>query len=43
MRKDFIESFKGQMRDVLLKRDLFRSRDHARSIIAKWAEDYTTA
>ena len=43
MQKGFAESFNGRMRDELLNETLFRGLDHARSVIAKWAEDYNTA
>lgn len=43
MQNGFVESFNGRMRDELLNETLFRSLDHARSVIAKWAEDYNTA
>ena len=43
MQKGFAESFNGRMRDELLNETLFRGLDHARSVIARWAEDYNTA
>ena len=43
MQNGFVESFNGRMRDELLNETLFRSLDHARSAIARWAEDYNTA
>jgi len=43
MQNGFVESFNGRMRDELLNETLFRSLDHARSAISKWAEDYNTA
>jgi putative transposase len=43
MQNGFVESFNGRMRDELLNETLFRGLDHARSVIAKWAEDYNTA
>jgi putative transposase len=43
MQNGFVESFNGRMRDELLNETLFRSLDHARSVIARWAEDYNTA
>lgn len=39
----FVESFNGRMRDELLNETLFHTLDHARLVIAKWAEDYNTA
>jgi len=43
MQNGFVESFNGRMRDELLNETLFRNLDHARSALAKWAEDYNTA
>ncbi|MBK8158767.1 MAG: IS3 family transposase [Rhodospirillaceae bacterium] len=43
MQNGFVESFNGRMRDELLNETLFRGLDHARSVIARWAEDYNTA
>ena len=43
MQNGFVESFNGRMRDELLNETLFRSLDHARVAIARWAEDYDTA
>jgi transposase InsO family protein len=42
MQNGFVESFNGRMRDKLLNEPLFRGLDHARSVIARWAEDYNT-
>jgi putative transposase len=43
MQNGFVESFNGRMRDELLNETLFRSLDHARSALVRWAEDYNTA
>jgi putative transposase len=43
MQNGFVESFNGRMRDELLNETLFRGLDHAKSVIARWAEDYNTA
>jgi transposase InsO family protein len=43
MQNGFVESFNGRMRDELLNETLFRSLDHAKSAIARWAKDYNTA
>lgn len=43
MQNGFVESFNGRMRDELLNESLFFGLDHARSLIAAWAEDYNTA
>ena len=42
MQNGYVESFNGKMRDELLNETLFFSLDHARSVIAAWAEDYNT-
>ena len=42
MQNGFVESFNGRMRDELLNETLFRSLNHARSVIDRWAEDYNT-
>ncbi len=40
MQNGYIESFNGRMRDDLLNETLFLSLDHARVVIAAWADDY---
>ena len=40
MQNGYAESFNGRMRDELLNETLFLSLDHARVVIAAWAEDY---
>jgi len=40
MRNGYVESFNGRMRDELLNESLFFGLDHARSVIAEWAEEY---
>ena len=40
MQNGYVESFNGRMRDELLNETLFLSLDHARVVIAAWAEDY---
>ena len=40
MQNGYVESFNGKMRDELLNESLFFGLDHARSVIAEWAEDY---
>ena len=40
MQNGFVESFNGRMRDELLNETLFLSLDHARVVIAAWADDY---
>ncbi|WP_370310589.1 IS3 family transposase [Sphingobium abikonense] len=40
MQNGYVESFNGRMRDELLDETLFLSLDHARVVIAAWAEDY---
>ena len=42
MQNGFVESFNGRMRDELLKESLFLGINHARSMIAAWAEDFNT-
>ena len=42
MQNGFVESFNGRMRDELLNESLFLGLDHARSMIAAWAEDFNT-
>ncbi len=42
MQNGFVESFNGRMRDELLNESLFLGIDHARSMIAAWAEDFNT-
>lgn len=37
----YVERFNGYMRDELLNETLFLSLDHARVMIAAWAEDYS--
>lgn len=39
----FVESFNGRMRDELLNESLFMGLDHARELLAAWADDYNTA
>ena len=41
MQNGYVESFNGRMRDELLNETLFLSLDHARVVIAAWAEDYS--
>lgn len=43
MQNGLVESFNGRTRDELLNEPLFRCLDHARSVLAGWAEDYNTA
>ena len=38
----FVESFNGRMRDELLNETLFFTIGQARSILARWADDYNT-
>ena len=38
----FIESFSGRMRDELLNETLFFTVRQARSILARWVDDYNT-
>nr|WP_230772844.1 IS3 family transposase [Sphingomonas sp. Leaf4] len=38
----FVESFNGRMRDELLNETLFFTISHARSILARWVDDYNT-
>ena len=38
----FVESFNGRMRDKLLNERLFFTIGHARSILARWIDDYNT-
>jgi len=40
MQNGYVESFNGRMRDELLNETLFLSLDHARVMIAAWAQDY---
>ncbi|MGH6649866.1 MAG: IS3-like element ISSpma3 family transposase [Sphingopyxis sp.] len=40
MQNGYVESFNGRMRDELLNETLFLDLDHARNVIAAWAEDY---
>jgi transposase InsO family protein len=40
MQNGYVESFNGRMRDELLNESLFFGLDHARSVIAEWADDY---
>jgi len=40
MQNGYVESFNGRMRDELLNETLFLSLDHARVVIAAWAQDY---
>lgn len=40
MQNGYVESFNGRMRDELLNETLFLSLDHARVVIAAWAEDH---
>jgi transposase InsO family protein len=40
MQNGYVESFNGRMRDELLNETLFLSLDHARAVIAAWADDY---
>nr|ALG05363.2 transponase B2 [uncultured bacterium 5H7] len=40
MQNGYVESFNGRMRDELLNETLFLSLDHARVVIAAWADDY---
>ncbi len=40
MQNGYVESFNGRMRDELLNETLFLDLDHARTVIAAWAEDY---
>ncbi len=42
MQNGYVESFNGRMRDELLNESLFFGLDHARQVIATWAEDYNT-
>ncbi|MGB3319525.1 MAG: transposase, partial [Sphingopyxis granuli] len=43
MQNGYVESFNGRMRDELLNETLFLDLDHARYVIAAWAEDYNQA
>ncbi|MGQ2933343.1 MAG: IS3-like element ISSpma3 family transposase [Sphingopyxis sp.] len=43
MQNGYVESFNGRMRDELLNETLFLDLDHARTVIAAWAEDYNQA
>jgi putative transposase len=43
MQNGYIESFNGRMRDELLNESLFFRLDHARELIAAWAEAYSAA
>jgi len=38
----FVESFNGRMRDELLNETLFFTIGQARSILARWVDDYNT-
>ena len=38
----FVESFNGRMRDELLNETLFFSIGQARTVLARWVEDYNT-
>jgi putative transposase len=38
----FVESFNGRMRDELLNETLFFTIGQARSIVARWVDDYNT-
>ena len=38
----FVESFNGRMRDELLNETLFFTVRQARSILARWVDDYNT-
>ncbi len=40
MQHGYVDSSNGRMRDELLNETLFPSLDHARVVIAAWAEDY---
>lgn len=40
MQNGFVESFNGRMRDELLNEHLFDSLRHARSLVAKWRDDF---
>jgi putative transposase len=40
MQNGFCESFNGRMRDELLNESLFFDREHARTKIAAWVDDY---
>jgi transposase InsO family protein len=40
MQNGYVESFNGRIRDELLNETLFLCLDHARVVIAAWAEDY---
>ena len=42
MQNGFIESFNGRMRDELLNETLFFTIGQARSILARWVDDYNT-
>jgi len=42
MQNGFAESFNGRMRDELLNETLFHGLAHARTVIARWREDYNT-
>lgn len=41
MQNGYVESFNGRMRDELINETLFLSLDHARVVIAAWADDRT--
>jgi putative transposase len=43
MQNGYVESFNSRMRDELLNETLFLDLDHARTVIAAWAEDYNQA
>lgn len=43
MQNGYVESFNGRMRDELLDDSLFFGLDHARSAIAEWRDDFSTA
>lgn len=36
----FVESFNGRLRDECLNETLFRSLDHARTVLGSWRDDY---
>ncbi|WP_183986216.1 IS3 family transposase [Sphingomonas jinjuensis] len=42
MQNGFVESFNGRMRDELLNETLFFTIGQARSILARWVDDYNT-
>ena len=39
-RHAFVESFNGRLRDECLNETLFRSLDHARTVLRTWRDDY---